>query len=154
MRPTPPAASDPTLTMLAPKYNGGFEFVSFQWYKNGQPMEGETHSYIYQPLDFTAEYYVVATRSDSVSIASCPIVPVHHEEQTPYPTIVPAGQRIPMYMERSATIWYYTVSGQLYSTFEMPQGYASLMTPTQKGAYIIKSIDAEGQTKAQVILVE
>ena len=57
-------------------------------------------------------------------------------------------------MERSATIWYYTVSGQLYSTFEMPQGYASLMTPTQKGAYIIKSIDAEGQTKAQVILVE
>ena len=142
------------LTVLSPKYNGGFEFVSFQWYKNGQPMEGETHSYIYQPLDFTAEYYVVATRSDSVSIASCPIVPVHHEEQTPYPTIVQAGQRIPMYMERSATIWYYTVSGQLYSTFEMPQGYASLMTPNDRGAYIIKSIDAEGQTKAQVILVE
>lgn len=142
------------LTVLSPKYNGGFEFVSFQWYKNGQPMEGETHSYIYQPLDFDAEYYVVATRSDSVSIASCPIVPVHHEEQTPYPTIVQAGQRIPMYMERSATIWYYTVSGQLYSTFEMPQGYASLMTPNDRGAYIIKSIDAEGQTKAQVILVE
>ena len=142
------------LTVLAPNYNGGFEFVGFQWYKNGQPLEGETHSYIYQPLDFDASYYVVLTRSDSTSIATCPITPVYHEQQTPYPTIVPSGQRIPMYMERSATVWYYTVSGQLYSTFEMPQGYASLLTPNQKGAYILKSVDAEGQTKAQVILVE
>ena len=142
------------LTVLAPNYNGGFEFVGFQWYKNGQRMEGETHSYIYQDLDFDAEYYVVLTRSDSTSIATCPITPVYHPQQTPYPTIVPAGQRIPMYMERSATIWYFTISGQLYSTFEMPQGYGSLLTPNQKGAYILKSIDAEGQTKAQVILVE
>lgn len=142
------------LTVLAPNYNGGFEFVGFQWYKNGQPLEGETHSYIYQPLDFDATYYVVLTRSDSTSIATCPITPVYHEQQTPYPTIVPSGQRIPMYMERSATVWYYTVSGQLYSTFEMPQGYASLLTPNQKGAYILKSVDAEGETKAQVILVE
>jgi hypothetical protein len=59
-----------------------------------------------------------------------------------------------MYMEQETTIWYYTLSGQLYSTFTLPQGYTSLTTPEQTGAYIIKSINASGETKAQVMIVQ
>ncbi len=142
------------LTVLSPKYNGGFEFTAFQWYKDGQPIPGETHSYLYQPLDFDSEYYVELTRSDGLVMTTCPVQPVHHDEQTPYPTIVKAAQRIPMYMEHPATIWYYTVSGQLVTTFGMPQGYTELPTPEQKGAYIIKSVNTQGDTNAHVILVE
>lgn len=142
------------LTVLSPKYNGGFDFTAFQWYKDGEALVGETHSYLYQPLDFNSEYYVELTRADGLVMTTCPIQPVHHEEQTPYPTVVPAGKQMPMYMEYPTTIWYYTVSGQLVSTFGLPQGYTDLPTPEQKGAYIIKAVNTQGETKAQVILVE
>lgn len=142
------------LTLLAPKYNGGFEFTSFQWYKNDTPIEGATHSYLYQDLDFDADYYVVVTRKDGVSIATCPIRPVYHPQQSEYPTIIKVGQRIPMYMEQPATIWYYTISGQLYGSYSLPQGYTTLETPTQTGVYVLKSVNAQGETKAQKIIVE
>lgn len=142
------------LTLLSPKYNGGYEFMGIQWYKDNMPIEGETHSYLYQPLDVNSIYYVELTRPDGTKMSTCPIQPVYHEQQTPYPTIVQAGQHMPIYMEQAATIWYYTISGQLYSTFTLPQGYASLPTPGQTGAYVIKSVDSEGGTQAQVMIVE
>lgn len=142
------------LSVLSPKYNGGFEFTSFQWYKDNVPLEGETHSYLYQPLDVNSTYYVELTRADGLVMITCPIQPEHHEEQTAYPTIVPAGQHMPMYMERAVTVWYYTISGQLYSSFALPQGYTSLPTPDQTGAYVIKTVDAEGETKGQVMIVQ
>jgi len=142
------------LTLLAPKYNGGFEFTSFQWYKNDTPIEGATHSYLYQDLDFDADYYVVVTRKDGVSIATCPIRPVYHPQQSEYPTIIKVGQRIPMYMEQQATIWYYTISGQLYGSYSLPQGYTTLEAPTQTGVYVLKAVNAQGETKTQKIIVE
>ncbi len=142
------------LTLLSPKYNGGWNFLSFQWYKNGTPIVGATKSYLYEPLDTEAFYYVELMREDSVVMTTCPIQPVYHPQQSEYPTIVTAGNRLPMYMEQETTIWYYTLSGQLYSTFTLPQGYTSLTTPEQTGAYIIKSINASGETKAQVMIVQ
>lgn len=142
------------MSVLSPKYNGGFEFTAFQWYKDGQPIPGETHSYLYQPLDFDATYYVELTRADGLVMTTCPIQPEYHEQQTPYPTIVPVGQHLPIYMEQPTTIWYFTISGQLYTTFGLPQGYTTLPTPDQTGAYIIKAVNAQGQTQAQVMIVE
>ena len=142
------------LTLLSPKHNGGYEFTAFQWYKDGEPILNETHSYLYQDLDMEATYYVELTRADGTIVATCPIQPVYHEQQTAFPTIVSASQHLPMYMERKATIWYYTISGQLYSTFTLPQGYTSLPTPGQSGSFIIKSVDADGETQAQIMIVQ
>ena len=142
------------LTVLSPKYNGGFEFTAFQWYKDDQPLIGETHSYLYQPLDQNATYYVELTRADGLVMTTCPIQPVYHEQQSEYPSIVPAGQHLPIYMEQPATIWYYTISGQLYTSFGLPQGYTTLPTPDQKGAFILKAVNARGETQAQVMIVE
>ena len=142
------------LTLLSPKYNGGYEFVAFQWYKDGEALVGETHSYLYQDLDFESEYYVVVTRPDGSTMATCPIQPVYHPQQSEYPTIVTAGNHVPMYMEKSVTIWYYTVSGQLYGTYTLPQGYTSLTTPGQTGIYILKAITQDGEIKSQVMIVQ
>lgn len=142
------------LTLLAPEYNGGYRFDSIQWYKNGVALSGETHSYLYQDLDTTADYHVELTRPDGVVMSTCPIRPVYHEQQTLYPTIVKASQVMPVYMEQQATVWYFTVSGQLYATFTLPQGYTSLTAPAQTGVYILKSVNNQGDTQAQVMIVE
>ena len=142
------------LTLLSPKYNGGFEFLSFQWYKNDQLMPGETHSYLYQDLDTTATYFVELMRSDSVVMRTCPIQPVYHPQQTDYPTIVTAGSHVQMYMQQAATVWYYTVSGQLCASYSLPQGYTTLATPGQPGIYVLKSVTTDGETVSQVMLVQ
>ena len=33
------------LALLNSKYNGGYTFTTYQWYKNGRPIEGATKSY-------------------------------------------------------------------------------------------------------------
>ena len=142
------------LTLLSPQYNGGYEFSAIQWYKNGQPMENETNPYLYQPLDFNAEYQALLTRADGISVLTCPMQPVYHEQQTPFPTIVQVGQQMPVYMETPTTIWYYTISGQLYSTFTLPRGYSTMTMPMQQGVFVLKSTNQKGETQAQVMIVE
>lgn len=56
--------------------NGGYHFLSYQWYRNGERMEGETASYVRvsDEEDMNAEYYVVVLRAeDNVVLRSCPI---------------------------------------------------------------------------------
>lgn len=142
------------LTLLSPQYNGGYRFTEFQWYKNDEQIQGENHSYLYQPLDTLSEYYVLLTREDGVTVASCPIQPVYHPQQSEFPSIVKANQQLPVYMEQAAEITYYTVSGQLYTTFSLPQGYSTLYVPGDRGVYVLKSVNASGETKAHVMLVE
>ena len=142
------------LTLLSPKYNGGYTFTAMQWYKDDMPLPGETHSYLYQPLDENSTYALELTREDGVVLKTCPIQPVHHEEQTAYPTVVKVGQRVPMYMEHPMTVWYFTTTGQLYGRYDLPQGYTDLPTPDQAGPYILKSVNTQGKTNAQVMIVE
>ncbi len=65
------------IAILDTKYNGGYEFTSFQWFCNGQPMPGETHEYLYLPHEMTVDtvdYYVRVTRpGESESFQTCPI---------------------------------------------------------------------------------
>ena len=117
-------------------------------------MENETNPYLYQPLDFNAEYQALLTRADGISVLTCPMQPVYHEQQTPFPTIVQVGQQMPVYMETPTTIWYYTISGQLYSTFTLPRGYSTMTMPMQQGVFVLKSTNQKGETQAQVMIVE
>ena len=142
------------LTLLSPEYNGGYTFSSIQWYKDGQPIPDETHSYLYQPLDFNSEYMALLTTADGLEVFTCPIQPVYHEQQTKFPTIVQAGQNMPVYMEHQTTIWYYTVSGQLYRTFTLPSGHSTLTVPEQGGVYVLKAVNNMGESQAQVMIVE
>ena len=55
-------------------YNGGYQFVAFQWYKNGNPIEGATSSicYLSEGVNLSDEYSVLLTRaSDGVSVMTC-----------------------------------------------------------------------------------
>ena len=64
------------LAVLSSEYNGGYEFSGYQWYKNGELLEGETRPYIYvKPyLRSTDTYAVLLERaSDGLQLQSCGI---------------------------------------------------------------------------------
>lgn len=62
----------------------GYRITAFQWYKDGEPIQGATGSYYYtgpdEQLDFNAVYSVLLTRDDGTVIRSCEYHPVHTDD--------------------------------------------------------------------------
>ena len=78
------------LGILNENYNGGYSFVQYQWYKNGEPIEGAISPYYYEAdsLDLDAEYTVELLRAEqSRAIMSCAYVPVAIPAQAPQSTV-------------------------------------------------------------------
>ena len=69
------AQKDGFIALLNADYNGGYEFSSYQWYKDGQLIPGAQQSYIIvSESDLGAQYSVLLTRTgDGVTVAACPI---------------------------------------------------------------------------------
>ncbi len=63
------------IALLNDQYNGGYEFSSYQWYRNGELIAGANESYlIVGTNDLGAQYTAVLTRtSDGVKVTACPI---------------------------------------------------------------------------------
>lgn len=67
------ARFDDVLAFLAPAYNGGYEFSSYQWYVDGKPIEDATGSWYYNTaLDHEATITVNVTLRDGTSLWVCP----------------------------------------------------------------------------------
>lgn len=65
------------IAILDTKYNGGYEFDHFQWYRNNVAIPGETHEYLYLPHEMdvdTVLYHVRVRRPGEVrDFQTCPI---------------------------------------------------------------------------------
>ncbi|MBQ6776801.1 MAG: IgGFc-binding protein [Paludibacteraceae bacterium] len=95
------------------QYNGGHVFVSYQWYCNGQLMDGETRSYIYVPATFTPGdvYYAVMVEDNGQTWKACEFTPQHitydDEGLVPVEKIILHGR---LYIRRGKSL--YSVQGQ------------------------------------------
>ena len=135
------------------RYNGGYTFTAFQWYKDGAPIQGETHSYLYQPLDMNALYHVLLTRADGLIMPTCPIQPIHHTDITDFPTLLQPGQQVPIKLPLAAEIWIYSVTGQLYQSGRLSAGENIVTMPFTMGVYTVKILLADGNHRITKIMV-
>ena len=136
-------------------YNGGYEFVAYQWFLNGQPLEGFTSSQYYTglDLDFSGEYQVLLTRKDDgVSVMTCGIVPTEFAEEVlnNIGTLVFRNDVVEVSSAQQARGYIYSLSGFIYSTFDLEEGNNFVQMPSQAGLYIMV---IEG-VEAKKILVE
>lgn len=138
------------------EYNGGFDFIDYRWYKNGQPLEGEHNSYLYIPdgLDFTAEYSVLLTRpGDSLALASCAFTPqpVSATDVPDIPTLVAKSQpiRIASAADRTvdATAYWITPAGAIIRRQQVEDG-VGLTAPDQAGFYLLVLLDTAENTRS------
>lgn len=142
------------LTVLSPKYNGGYEFISFQWYKNDKPISGATSSYLYEPLDTTAYYHVVLTRGDSIAVATCPITPVLRTSVTKFPTLVQASQQISANIPAKSQIRFVTATGMNYYRETFEAGNIVVTAPAVPGVYVVEITPESGERTAQQLIVQ
>ena len=73
------------LALKNEEYNGGYEFVKYQWFLDGHPLDGFNASQLYKEghnLKFDGEYQVLVTRvDDGVSMMTCSFVPTLYSEE-------------------------------------------------------------------------
>ena len=129
---------DDFIGVLTHDYNGGYDFVSFQWYKDSEPLPGETRSYLSSALEFGASYSAMLEDANGVKLMTCPIIATPQTEISLYPSMLTPRQTIHIHTSQYATIQFFTLTGDLlYSTQQEP-GEILLQAPERTGLYIVQ----------------
>ena len=119
-------------------YNGGYEFVAYQWYRNDTLLVGETNDYIYQPLIMGAEYSALLTDSTGLQMMCCPIVAQTHYDITPYPVPAVAKQMIGVSLPTNAQVAVFDIYGHTLYKQQLSQGNHQLLENLNSGVYIMQ----------------
>ena len=116
-------------------YNGGYNFVAFEWYKDGEPL-GQTGSYIYMPLEIGASYSALLTDENGIKLFTCPITAVDKDDIGLYPTVVRKSGIMGLHLTRPAQMLMYDATGKLISTKNYEAGEFSISAPQESGIYV------------------
>jgi len=151
--------------------NGGYKFVHYSWYKDGQLLKENTHannggSYYTggAELDENAEYTVQATDSDGKHHFSCPYRFVRMElpvSAIVYPNPIPRNTKAHIKIEtgditllKDAFVEIYNIAGQYVSRTNINgQTLTPLDLPAKAGIYIIR-FRAKNCLKSIKVIVE
>ena len=145
------------LALQNANYNGGYTFTDYQWYKNGEPIPGETGASLHQYLDSTAYYYAMLTRDDGLVMSTCDYRPNVKLGLPEFPTLVRVLQNIYVanttYSAPIETITIYSELGQYISTTRLVNGEGNVVMPGIEGNYVVKIQTTDGQIISQLLIV-
>lgn len=145
---------DDVICVLTSAYNGGYDFVAFQWYKNGQPLIGETGYYLNHPLEEDAEYTVLLTQADSTQLMSCPILLEKEEpEISVEPTLVKQRQPVRCHVPENAMVYLYDALGRMMMQESIVNGDTYLTMPGVQGVYLMKVVMQDNRERSVKIIV-
>jgi hypothetical protein len=138
-------------------YNGGFEFSSFQWYRNDELIVGETRSYLYVPgwLDFDAEYRVAIVRAgETHAVFTCPAVIEERAILSLYPTIVSRGESFTIDIPTDGRAVILNVMGLRVSEHILYSGGNQIHIHQPAGTYFVSITDEFGDQRTYTVLVK
>lgn len=124
------------VAVLTRSYNGGYDFIAFQWYENGEPLPGENHSYLYKPLIMGGEYSAMLTEPNGTKAMTCPLIATHQEDISLYPTVVGPRRMLRCYVSEEAELILYDALGRVFARYNLPPGETHILAPGATGAYI------------------
>lgn len=146
---------DDVICVLTSAYNGGYDFVAFQWYKNGQPLVGETGYYLNQPLEVGAEYTVLLTEQDSTQLMTCPLLLTNEEpEISVEPTLIKQYQPIRCFVSDDADVYIYDALGRMIMSTPIAQGETYLTMPAIQGVYLMKVVLQDKKERNVKIIIK
>ena len=140
-------------------YNGGYEFVDYQWYKNNMPIEGATSSVLYVEgeLDFDAEYSVMLTREDGVREMVCAINPtkfddisVKEDAVVVFTSEVSSEVNVKTSESAQARIW--STTGLLIAEYSLDKGDNVLNVANLQGVYLLEFVFEDGNRIIEQII--
>ena len=138
-------------------WNGGYDFVAYEWFENGVRIEGQNSSNLYMPdgLDFTGSYHARITRADGVAVNTCPVTPTEYpsSEITVVPTVTFTGGTFSVKSSVDGVARMWTMTGMLVSQTDIVNGQTDITAPSADGVYIMEFRMADGTEKVQKVIV-
>ena len=149
---------DNLITIKNKDYNGGFEFESYQWYKNGEPIPGETGTYYFteeNQLSSSDKYTVgLVRKGETEEILCCDLIPsfgvnvsnIMEHNILVVPTIVNCGDNVTVVADfdlAEKLVRWWSMTGVLLSE-EVINGNKILQsTPKMQGVYLLEIVVAD-----------
>lgn len=128
-------------------FNGGYEFVAYQWYKDNMPIDGATSSILYGDLDFDAEYSVMLTRNDGVKEMVCAIKPTQFSDMAGDPILIftpDVSSDVVVKVAKSAQVRVWSTTGLLVGEYSIEEGENALNMESLQGVYLLEFIFVDG----------
>ena len=129
------------ISVLNDKYNGGYQFSKYQWYKDGEPIAGETKSYLYVSggLEVGSNYNVELTRvGEDYAIFTCPIEAKAYTSGAT-PNFVSGASNIRVYdIDEPADVYVYNAQGIRVSHQVISPESPEYVAPNTAGIYIVR----------------
>ena len=142
------------ITVLTHDYNGGYDFVAFQWYKDGVLIPGATHSYLNQSLGFEAEYSVLLTDTNGLALMSCPIIAEDKAELSVYPTILQPGGSAKVSITESNVLYIHDSTGKIIQEHHLEQGITDISMPIVSGVYLLRFVSNDHIERTFKLIVQ
>jgi hypothetical protein len=128
----------------------GSRLFDFQWFINGVLISGETASYLYKSLDFTAEYKArFIRRNETEYVYTCPIRPIFLADKIPFPmlpTLVNVNQTFNISIPVSGYVEIHDLNGRRISRQAVGEGTNSLVAPKLIGTYLMTIFGKTGES--------
>ena len=138
-------------------YNGGYDFVAYQWYKNNEVIDGATSSILYEELDPSAEYSVMLTRADGVSEMVCGMKPQKFDDLDDDAVLVftPLNSSdVSIRVSVSASVRVWSSVGLLVGEYLINKGENVVnLGDDNLGIYIFEFIFEDGQRKIECVIL-
>ncbi len=158
---------DNLLVLLDADNNGGYSFSNYQWYENGQPIEGEITTYLYldeNGLQPGVEYAVGLVREgETEMIMTCmfrmkgdptPIEEVSGETIGLASNVVGVGERVIVLFDGAeCVVRCWTSTGILLGSETLTTAGELSITPQQQGVYVL-DIEQGGKRLLQKIVIK
>lgn len=137
-------------------FNGGYEFVAYQWYKDGQPVEGAISSILYADggLVEGAQYSVALTRAgDGVMAFTCAKDVQYFPSIDEEPMVVVFGNTATVTSDVAGVARLLTVSGVSVGEYVLRDGYTDIRFDVPVGVYILEMTMENGISGREKIIV-
>jgi hypothetical protein len=142
------------VAVLTHDYNGGYDFIGFQWYENGVKLVGENNSYLYRPLVMGAEYSAMLTEADGTRLMCCPIIAMPQTDVSVFPTVSEPARIIHCYVSCNARFTLYDAVGRLLQEDRLDPGDNPFLAPAVQGTYFVRIQTDTDKTKILKLFVQ
>lgn len=144
-----------------PDAESDLKFTAYQWYKNGEPVEGATRQVYWEEGGLNGVYYVLLTDVSGNVYRSCDV------EQRPPSSKTPAQETIavsPMPVDAGAEMYIkatangcceiFDLAGNLLCRLPITQGINSLTAPEARGIFVLRFTDEQRETMSNKLIIK
>jgi hypothetical protein len=145
------------IALLNDRYNGGYTFSKYEWYKNGKKLEGENKSYIYilPTLDFGAEYRALVTRTlDGEAVFTCPLIPQYRANVKVYPQLVSQNEPIYIETQENGHVVVWNTLGQKIAAYPVFEQQINKVSMDKTGLFLLEVVSNNGVKQTFKIIVQ